>query len=52
MHFLSPGRVGPIVAVGELVGSRGGDHLVRVSVRDRGADDRLLTLAALTVRTV
>jgi acyl-coenzyme A thioesterase PaaI-like protein len=52
MHFLSPGRVGPIVAVGELVGSRGDDHLVRVSVRDRGADDRLLTLAALTVRPV
>ncbi len=50
MHFLSPGRVGPLVALGELIGSRGDDHLVRVTVRDRGADDRLLTMAALTVR--
>ena len=50
MHFLSPGRVGPLVARGELIGSHGDDHLVRVTVRDRGADDRLLTMAALTVR--
>nr|WP_283251184.1 hotdog domain-containing protein [Rhabdothermincola salaria] len=51
VHYLSPGRVGPIVAGGELVGSRRGDHLVRVTVADRGADDRPLVLAVATVGT-
>ncbi|GEM_PF-387067 len=51
LHYLSPGRVGPVVARAELVGQRGDDHLVRVIVRDRGADDRVLVLSALTVRT-
>lgn len=49
VHYLSPGRVGPIVARGELVGSRHEDHLVRVAVADRGADDRPLVLAVATV---
>lgn len=50
VHYLSPGRVGPIEATASSTGRRGPDHLVRVEVRDRGADDRLMALAMTTVR--
>jgi uncharacterized protein (TIGR00369 family) len=50
IHFLSPARVGPVVARAELVGSRGDDHLVRVAVHDQGADHRSVALAVVTVR--
>jgi acyl-coenzyme A thioesterase PaaI-like protein len=50
LHYLSPARVGPVVARAELVGDRGDDHLVRVEVRDHGADDRVVVLAIATVR--
>lgn len=50
IHFLSPARVGPVVARAELVGSRGDDHIVRVAVHDQGADHRSVALAVLTVR--
>jgi len=52
VHYLSPGRVGPLVARASAVGERstGTDHLVRVEVRDRGADDRMVALAMTTVR--
>jgi uncharacterized protein (TIGR00369 family) len=50
VHYLSPGRVGPVVAVARLLGRRGREHLVRVTVRDHGADDRLLVEAVSTVR--
>jgi uncharacterized protein (TIGR00369 family) len=49
-HYLSPGRVGPVVASAEVLGRRGREHLVRVIVRDHGADDRLLVESVLTVR--
>lgn len=52
LHYLSPVRVGPVVAAAELVGSHGDDHLVRVAVRDHGADDRSCVLAVATVRPV
>ncbi|MEI7622327.1 MAG: hypothetical protein WCJ88_02110 [Actinomycetes bacterium] len=52
VHYLSPGRVGPIVATASSVGRRGPDHLVRVEVRDQGADDRLMALAMTTVRSL
>lgn len=50
VHYLSPGRVGPLVATATPVGRDGRDHLVRVEVRDRGADDRAVALAMTTVR--
>ena len=52
VHYLSPGRVGPIVATASSAGRRGPDHLVRVEVRDQGADDRLMALAMTTVRAL
>jgi acyl-coenzyme A thioesterase PaaI-like protein len=50
LHYLSPARVGPVVARGQVVGDRGDDHLVRVAVHDHGADDRPVVLAVATVR--
>jgi len=50
VHYLSPGRVGPMIATAQSQGHRGPDHLVRVEVRDHGADDRLMALAQTTVR--
>lgn len=50
IHYMSPGRVGPVSATAEIIGMRGRDALVRVEARDRGADDRLMTLAVATVR--
>jgi uncharacterized protein (TIGR00369 family) len=51
IHYLSPGRVGPVHAVAEAIGIRGAEVMVRISVRDCGADDRLMALAVVTVRT-
>ena len=50
VHYLSPGRVGPIVASARVIGSHRHEHLVRVSVHDHGADDRPLVVAVVTVR--
>lgn len=54
VHYLSPGRVGPLVAratdVGPSTDSSHGDRSVRVEVRDHGADDRAVALAMTTVR--
>ncbi len=51
VHYLSPGRVGPVRATAEIIGRRGADHLVRLVVRDLGADDRPVARAVATVRT-
>lgn len=50
VHYLSPGRVGPLVGTATRVGGDATEHLVRVEVRDRGADDRPVALAMTTVR--
>jgi len=50
VHYLSPGRVGPVLAFATTTGHRGRDHLVRVEVRDQGADNRLMALSMATVR--
>jgi uncharacterized protein (TIGR00369 family) len=50
LHFLAPGRVGPVVARVLPVGERPDGALVRVEVRDLGAEDRLLASAVVTVR--
>jgi acyl-coenzyme A thioesterase PaaI-like protein len=49
LHFLAPGRVGPVAAHVTTVGTRADGTLVRVEVRDRGADDRLMAVAVATV---
>jgi acyl-coenzyme A thioesterase PaaI-like protein len=52
LHFLSPGRAGPVAVRAFVLGERADGHLVRVEVRDRGASDRLMSLAIVTVRRV
>jgi uncharacterized protein (TIGR00369 family) len=41
IHFLAPGRSGPVRAVGELLRSRAGGAAVEVRVYDTGQSDRL-----------
>jgi len=48
LHFLRPGRVGPVRAVAEPVGSRPDGTLMRVEVRDLGADRRTMAVAIVT----
>ena len=49
LHFLAPGRVGPVTARVTIVGRRADGRLVRVEVRDAGAGDRLMAVAVATV---
>lgn len=51
LHYLAPGRVGPVAARATLLGSRPDGHVVRVDVHDVGAD-RLFAAAITTVREV
>ncbi|MCU1426326.1 MAG: uncharacterized protein JWL83_326 [Actinomycetia bacterium] len=52
LHFLAPGRVGPVTARAEVLGERADGHVARVEVRDRGADNRVMSVATATVRGV
>lgn len=49
LHFLAPGRVGPVTARVRPAGVRPDGTLVRVEVRDEGADDRLMAISVATV---
>jgi acyl-coenzyme A thioesterase PaaI-like protein len=48
LHFLRPGRVGPVRAVATWIGSRPDGELLRVEVRDLGADGRTMAVAIVT----
>ncbi len=48
LHFLRPGRVGPVRAVASWIGSRPDGELLRVEVRDLGSDDRTMAVAIVT----
>ncbi len=48
LHFLRPGRVGPVRAVATWIGSRPDADLLRVEVRDLGADGRTMAIAIVT----
>jgi uncharacterized protein (TIGR00369 family) len=45
IHFLAPGRRGPVRAIGELLRSRSGGAAVEVRVYDTGQSDRLMAVA-------
>jgi uncharacterized protein (TIGR00369 family) len=45
LHYLAPGRVGPIKAVGELLRSGARTFAVEVRVFDQGEDERLMAVA-------
>lgn len=50
LHFLRPGRIGPVTASATRLGRRPDGDLVRVEVRDQGAENRLMAVAITTVR--
>ena len=50
LHFLAPGRVGPVAARAERIGTRADGELVRVEVVDVGAADRVMALAIVVVQ--
>jgi acyl-coenzyme A thioesterase PaaI-like protein len=50
IHYMNPGRNGPIAAHASIVGADGADLLVRVTARDHGAEGRLMNVAVMTVR--
>ncbi len=49
VHYLAPIREGPVEARCRVLGTTGGRTVVRVELHDRGADDRLVTLASVCV---
>ena len=52
LHYLRPVKVGPVEARCQVIGTRGGRTAVRVAIHDVGADDRMVTLASVTVLAV
>ena len=51
LHFLAPNRIGPVRAEARAIGSRADGTVLRVEVRDHGAD-RVTALAVVTARDV
>jgi acyl-coenzyme A thioesterase PaaI-like protein len=45
VHFLSLGKAGPLRASAQVLAAESDHALLRVEVRDRGNDDRLLSVA-------
>lgn len=52
LHYLYPAKIGPVEARCEVLGAREGRGVVRVAIHDVGAEDRLVTVGAVTVVTV
>jgi uncharacterized protein (TIGR00369 family) len=49
LHFLAPNRIGPVRATARPIGSRADGTVLRIEVRDHGAD-RVTALAVVTAR--
>lgn len=49
LHFLAPNRVGPVQAIARVLGTRSDGSVVRVEVRDVGAD-RVTAIGIVTAR--
>jgi uncharacterized protein (TIGR00369 family) len=49
VHYLAPSRIGPLSAVGTVLGRRAHDTVVRIEVRDLGRD-RTTAIAIAAVR--
>jgi len=52
LHYLRPVKVGPVEARCRVIGTRDGRTAVRVAIHDVGAEDRMVTLASVTVLAV
>jgi uncharacterized protein (TIGR00369 family) len=52
VHFLAPGRVGPVRATGVLLRMGKGNAVVEVRVIDTGHDDRLMAVGLVSMRAL
>jgi uncharacterized protein (TIGR00369 family) len=52
VHFLAPGRVGPVRATGVVLRAGKGNAVVEVRVVDHGHDDRLMAVALVNMRAL
>lgn len=52
IHFLALGRKGPLVSSARLLREHGGDALLRVEIRDEGAENRLVSVATATCESL
>jgi uncharacterized protein (TIGR00369 family) len=52
VHFLAPGRVGPVRATGVPLRSGKGNAVIEVRVVDHGHDDRLMAVALVNMRAL
>jgi acyl-coenzyme A thioesterase PaaI-like protein len=52
VHFLAPGRVGPVRATGIVVRQGKGHAVVEVRVIDVGKDDRLMAIGLVDMRAL
>ena len=52
IHYLRPGRIGPVEARCRVLGGPPGRALVRVAIHDVGSDDRLVALGSVAVLAV
>ena len=52
VHFLAPGRVGPVRAVGVPLRVSKGNAVIEVKVVDHGHDDRLMAVALVNMRAL
>ena len=52
LHYLRPVKVGPVEARCQVLGTRAGRSVVRVAIHDVGADDRMVTMASVTVLAI
>jgi uncharacterized protein (TIGR00369 family) len=52
VHFLAPGRVGPVRATGVPLRAGNGNAVIEVRVVDHGRDDRLMAVALVNMRAL
>jgi uncharacterized protein (TIGR00369 family) len=52
VHFLAPGRVGPVRANGVVLRASKGNAVVEVRVIDHGREDRLMAVALVNMRAL
>ena len=50
--FVAPGRVGPFVASGDAVTSKSGRTVCRLTLRDAGSKDRIVSWASAVYRPI
>ncbi len=52
IHFLALGRKGPLVSAARVLRDHSGDALLRIEIRDEGAENRLISVATATCESL